>query len=190
MPAPFLLDTNNYCLFFQYPKPRSYFHLTQKIKVGAEIAFYISEITSMEIHSVLGKYRRGSPLQHQQCNREIIAGSNTAWCSNTWISPLRKKMRTKVFRNIREMIFDIEAQKGDVQATILKLEFASTEKARELLIKYADHYNLGSHDALIAGSLFVARETQGLDLTLATSDRGLKAVLKEESIPFFDPAIP
>ena len=87
------------------------------------------------------------------------------------------------------MIFEIETQKGDVQAAILKLEHASTEKARELLIKYADRYNLGSHDALIAGSLIVAREAKGMGLTLATSDRGLKAVLKDEAIPFFDPAM-
>jgi len=99
-------------------------------------------------------------------------------------------MKPKVFRDIQKMIFDIEARKGDIQATILELERGSVESARELLLKYADRYSLGSHDALIGGSLVVARKTKGLDLTLVTSDKGLKAALKDESIPFYDPVMP
>jgi hypothetical protein len=183
MSAPFLLDTNSYFLFFQRPKSPSYLRLAQKLKVGSEISFYIAEITSMEIHSVVGKYRRGSPSQHQQCGRKIVAGNKTANCSNIWISA--GIMKAKVFRDIQKMIFDREARNGQIQATILELERVSMEKARELLLKYADRYSLGSHDALIGGSLIVARKVKGMDLTLVTSDKGLKAVLKDETIPFY-----
>lgn len=189
MPTPFLLDTNAYFLLFQNPKPQSYFRLLQKIKVGTVSAFYISEITSMEIHSVLGKYRRGSSSQPQPCNREILDATGVAVCSNRWIPSRRKKMRAKVFRDIRKMILDIEAQKGDIQATIMKLETSGLVKGRELLIKYADRYSLDSHDALIGGSVGAAREIKGINLTLVTSDKGLQAVLRDESIPFFDPNI-
>ena len=190
MPAPFLLDTNIYFLFFQYPKSPSYFHLTQKIQVGAEVSFYISEITSMEIHSVLGKYRRGSSAQNQQCEREITSATGNMKCSSTWISPKRKKMKSKVFRDIQKLISDIETQKGNVQATILQLDQASIANARKLLIKYADRYRFGSQDALIVGSVVMAREVKGVDLVLVTSDKGLKVVLKDEGVPFYDPAIP
>jgi rRNA-processing protein FCF1 len=86
------------------------------------------------------------------------------------------------------MISDIEAKRGDIQATVLELDDLSIAKGRELLLKYADRYNCGSHDALIVGSLIVARQVRGTDLTLVTSDKGLQAVLKDEAIPFYDPA--
>lgn len=187
MPTLFLLDTNAYFLLFQYPKLPSYFRLLQKIKNGAVTSFYISEITSMEIHSVLGKYRRGVPSQPQPCERKVLHAQSVAICSNRWIPPRRKKMRAKIFRDIRKMILDIELQKGGIQATIMKLETSCIEKGRELLIKYADRYSLGSHDALIGGSVSVAREIKGMNLTLVTADKGLQAVLRDESIPFFDP---
>ena len=188
MPMPFLLDTNAYYLFFQFPKSPSYLRLTQKVKAGTKMSFYISEITSMEIHSVLGKYHRRSPRQLQQCKREIIVDGQTAKCSNTWIFPGRKRLKLKVFRDIRKMISDIETRRGDIQATMLKLNDSSIARARELLMKYADRYNHSSHDALIAASLIIARKVQGLDLTLVTSDKGLQAVLRDEAIPFYDPA--
>ncbi len=188
MPLPYLLDTNAYSLFFQYPKSLSYYRLLKKIKIGAYSSFYISEITSMEIHSVLGKYRRGSPSQRQHCEREILINSIISKCTNVWMFHERKKMNKKLFRDFQKLIFDIEAQKGNIQATVLKLDQATIEIARNLLIKYADRFKFGSNDALIAGSLLIAKEKKGQHLTLATSDRSLIAVLREESIPFFDPA--
>ena len=195
MPTLFLLDTNAYFHFFRNPKTRSqsetqlYTHLVQKLQEGGVISFYISEITSMEIHSVLGKYRRGSPAQRQQCEREIVASSEGIKCSNVWVFPRSKPMKPKVFRDMQKLISDIEASKGSIQAAILRLDQASIDRAKKLLLRYADRYNLGSHDALVGGSLIVARE-KGMDLTLITSDRGFKAVLREESIPFYDPTTP
>jgi hypothetical protein len=187
VPAPYILDTNAYGLFFQHPKNAAYFRLINKLKVGAEISFYISEITSMEIHSVLGKWRRGRPFQRQPCGREIILESRTEICSNTWTTIEIKKLKFKVYRALRKMISDIERQRGDIQATILSLDDVSTKKAQQLLQKNADRYAFVSHDALIAATLSIARDVSGLDLTLVTSDKGLKAVLKEESLPFYDP---
>ena len=185
----FLLDTNAYFLLFEHPRPASYSRLVQHIGVGNTVSFYISEITSLEIHSVLGKYRRGSPAQRQQCKREIAVGDTVAQCSNTWIDRGQKKMKPKVFRAVQKLISDVEAQRGNIQATMLQLDLDATQKARDLLRKYADRYSFGSHDALIAGSLITARQAQGMNLTLVTSDRGLKAVLRDEAIPFYDPLL-
>jgi len=108
MPALFLLDTDTYYLLFEPEQSVSYTHLMQKIRVGTMISFYISEITSLEIHSVLGKRRRQpSQPQHHQCERQIIEGSQMTKCSNTWISPSFKKLKPKVFREMQKLISDI-----------------------------------------------------------------------------------
>ncbi|MBN1690121.1 MAG: hypothetical protein JW901_03775 [Dehalococcoidia bacterium] len=188
---PFLLDTNTYFLFFQpEPKPTSYTCLREKLKSSTEISFYISEITSMEIHSVLGKYRRGSPRQAQKCNREISISTGTAVCPNTWISPARKPLKLRVFRNIQKLVKDIESQRGDIQATVLALNQPIIDYARNVLMHYADRYSFGSHDALIAGCLMNAQHNLNINLTLVTSDKALKAVLKEEGLCYYDPQNP
>ena len=189
MPSPVLLDTNSYSILFQHPKSLPYTRLMDRIKSREYSSFFISEITSMEIHSVLGKYRRGAPAQSQQCNREIIQNGMTTKCSNVWIFPKRKKINAKIFRDFQKLILDIESQRGNIQATIIKLDEASIVYARSLLNKYADRFDFGSHDALITGSLISANEKRGQHLTLVTSDKSLKAVLREESIAYYDPAI-
>ena len=85
------------------------------------------------------------------------------------------------------MISDIESKNGTIQADILHLEQEAINIGRKLLMDYADCYNFGSHDALIAGSVINAR-INNLDLVLVTSDKALKAVLDNENIPVFDPS--
>ena len=91
MPAPFLLDTNAYYLFFQNPRYASYVNFLNTFRFNGMVSFYISELTSLEIHSVLGKYRRGASRQLQTCNRITIEKNAQVQCNSTWISPKRKK---------------------------------------------------------------------------------------------------
>jgi hypothetical protein len=156
------------------------------LTAGTVTSFFISEITSMEIHSVLGKYRRGSPRQRQACNRKILVAHAHGVCSNTWTSLEVKRMKPKVFRDIRKLISDIEHQRGDIQATVLPLDANAISHARRLLMEKADRYRFGSHDALIAG-VAISLDRAGTRLTVVTSDRGMKAILGEEGIPFYDP---
>ncbi len=224
----YFLDTNAYFLFFQNPKtPKTdqYNNLLKEIDTKGQIFFHISEITSLEIHSVLGKYRRGAQSQKQNCERDILTPkcSNT-WvtkvrkilfhiseitsseihsvlgkyrrgaqsqtqnckCSNIWITRARKKLELKVYRDLQKMVSDIEAKKGSIQADVIKLNTCSIEIGTNLLIKYSDSYNFGSHDALIMGSFIDARNKMA-NLIIVTSDKGMKAVLKDESLPYFDP---
>ena len=67
MMCKYFLDTNAYSLFFQKPKTNQYDNLLKEIHEKRQILFSISEITSLEIHSVLGKYRRGVQAQRQSC---------------------------------------------------------------------------------------------------------------------------
>lgn len=188
MPNPFLLDTNAYFMLFSKVKSEAYRRLEEKLYDATGLSFFISEITSLEIHSVLGKYRRGAPKQRQKCDRNVLLPNATiSICSNTWLFEGRKKLTTKVFRDLRKMILDVESGKGDTRATILMNGAESLDKARQLLIKHADQYRFGSHDAIIAGTLIMARENDGIDLIMVTSDKGFKSVLLEESLPVYDP---
>ncbi len=194
MPAPFLLDTNAYFRFFQVPSTRTsaetaaYDRLKDKVQIASISSFYISEITSMEVHSVLGGYRRGgNPEERKRCERMIVTTGGNVRCSNTWIAPQKNRMTLPVFRNIQRLIGDVETGRGTLQATILNLTPEAVQQARQLLMKYADIYKIGSHDALIAGTLIAARET-GISLTLVTTDRGLKNVLNAETLSVYDPA--
>jgi hypothetical protein len=189
MPQPFLIDTNGYFILFQYPKPLFYTKFVEKLTTDNIISFYISEITSMEIHSVLGKYGRGCSPQCQLCEREIMAQPGNEKCQSMWVIHGRKKMKPRLFREIRKCIADVEARRGNIKATIIDLNQQSIETARILLFKYADKYSFGSHDALIAGTIMTARKSMAIDLTLVTSDKGLKSVLREELVPFYDPRL-
>ena len=128
-------------------------------------------------------------MQSQLCKRKVIDSGTYSECNKTWISPKKKKMIPKVYRDILKMISDVETQRGDIQATVIKIDAHCIEQAQNLLKKYSDRFAFSSHDALIAGSLITAKQRDGLNLTLMTSDKSLKAVLREESIPCHDPLI-
>jgi len=184
MVNPYLLDTNAYFLFLQSPKTQTCIDLENTLRNTGVISFFISEITSMEIHSVLGKYRRGSPRQLQRCDR-VLEKKTSEDC--IWISPGRRPLTARLFRHLQKVISDMECQRGDIQASIIKIDEDSITEARDLLRKYADHYNFSSHDALIGGVALKAKEERGLQLTVVTSDKGLKSALRDESMLILDP---
>lgn len=182
----YLLDTNAYYLFFQAPKLQPLINLETRLKNGAEISFYISEITSLEVHSVLGKYSRGVSSHKNLCDRSVVDAGNIVPCLKQWVVPGRKKMKPKVFHGIRKMILDIENGRGEIKAQVLGLNSDIVLEARNFLYKYADTYNFGSHDAIIAATTVVNRRNGG-DFILVTSDKGLKAALNVEGVPYYDP---
>lgn len=95
-------------------------------------------------------------------------------------------MKNKIFRMIQKLLGDIESKRGDIQATLLEIGKQEFEEGRRMLLKYSHQFAFGSHDALIAGTVAVAKE-RGSELILVTSDKGLKAVCKAQGINIFDP---
>lgn len=184
----YLLDTNAYVLFFQNPRPTQLTKLEAMLDTGAGVKrFFIPEVVSMEVHSVLGKYRRGgAPLQHTLCDRQVVSDKQVIACSNTCVYPARKRMPGKLFRSLQKMIDDAEQLSGDLHAQVVPVAQAEFAAAKRLLVSYADRYSFGSHDALVAGTALCAIKT-GEQLILVTSDKGLKAVCAAESIPILDP---
>ena len=188
MPSPFLLDTNVYALLFQNPRPAALANLEVKVRSGENLHFFLPEIVCMEIHSVLGKYRRGGATAHRNCGRQVLAEGVPTTCPHTCIYPERKRIKSKVFRSLQKLLNDIESERGSIKAKILPLRSAELLTAKRLLQEYSDKYAFGSHDALVAGTALVAR-SEGCELTLVTSDKGLKAMCEAEGLPYFDPGL-
>ena len=187
MTTKFLLDTTAYALLFHKTDSDEAYSLKQRIDDDGTLSFYISEITSLEIYSVIGKYRRGIPKQKIACNRKIIENNNIKDCNNIWFLKGSKRISRKLFHDLQKFVKDVELQRGHIKANIIRLTQNAIKEGTKLLIKYSDRYNFGSHDALIAGSLIDMKQNHGIDLTLATSDKGFKAALSEENIHTFDP---
>ncbi|CAI8806557.1 hypothetical protein [Pseudomonas chlororaphis] len=189
MTQPFALDTNAYALLFQHPKSQAYYNLEKKIKAGEVLSFFIPEIVAMEIHSVLGKYRRGGVgVQKEACTRNVLHDEKHIPCSNICVTTPRQRMSPKVYKALQKLMKDIEGKSGNIQADLLPLGTTEMSEGKKLLMQLSHRFAFGSHDALVAGTV-VAAATTGLKLTLVTSDKSLKAVCNEEGIPFFDPNI-
>jgi hypothetical protein len=108
-------------------------------------------------------------------------------CTNTWIIEGKKHLSPRILRELHKMVIDIQNQNGIIQATILPFNSNTLSKAKEFLIGYADKFNFGSHDALVAGTAEAMKELNGSQLCIVTSDRGFKAALYCAGIPYFDP---
>ena len=189
MTQPFALDTNAYALLFQHPKTDAYYNLETKIKSGETLSFFIPEIVAMEIHSVLGKYRRGGvSAQKEACTRNILNEDKHIPCSNICVTNPRPRMNPKVYKALQKLMKDIEGKAGSIQADLLPLGTSEMSEGKKLLMQLSHRFAFGSHDALVAGTV-IAAAANGLNLTLVTSDKSLKAVCREEGIPFFDPLI-
>lgn len=145
MPSPYLLDTNTYALFFQNPKSEALTKLEEILKSGNEIHFYLPEIVCMEIHSVLGKYRRGGVKEQlERCVRHISTlEGDIAMCSHTCIIPKRNKIKPKIYKRFLKLLKDIEKEQGSIKARIIGLNSNSITQAKKFLYNYAEN----SHSA-------------------------------------------
>lgn len=189
MQTKYVLDTNAYAILFQMPRSEAFNRLEEKVKVDGIMNFLLPEIVSMEIHSVVGKYRRGGTTEAQKaCGRDFIANNEVKPCINICYTPRRIRMKNKVFKALQKLMNDIENQNGDIRATMLPLGKAEMDIGKTFLQQYSHQYSFGSHDALVAGTVAVAL-AGGEQLTLVTSDKGLKALCREKRIEVFDPLL-
>ena len=73
------------------------------------------------------------------------------------------------------------------KVTILPLNMDAIKAGRQLLIDHGGQYNFNSNDAMIAGTMQAEQNRSGETMTMITSDKGLKAVLKAAGLSCFDP---
>jgi rRNA-processing protein FCF1 len=188
MKKSYVLDTNAYALLFQFPRSEAYINLEKKLMADDVLSFYIPEIVSMEIHSVLGKFRRGGAKeQRETCSKKVYNSDEIIACGQICYVAPRPRMKPKFFKALQKLVNDIERKHGSVQADLLPLGTDEMKAGKEILSQFAHRFSFGSHDALVAGTVVTANQN-GMDLILVTSDKSLKAVCREQGIPHYDPA--
>lgn len=173
----YLIDTNVFfellCVLAGKSVPGGYYDLS-RIQSGE---CYISEITEIEIESVIGKYSRGESGQWQACNRLIAADGSK--CTNCFYNPPRKKWNRKQIAAMKKLVKDIlEGSSSVFSVRVLPLTPGVLAEAKRF-ISYAYGNKFGSLDSLIAGT---AKCYGGGELTVATRDVGFKNALKKDGI--------
>lgn len=173
----FLIDTNVFweiiCESAQIPVRGKRFD-TEVIRRGE---CYISEVTCVEIMSVMGKYARGEQAQWQSCNR-MIADDGTK-CTQRHYNPGRKRWKRKQIVQMRKLINDIIDGESEIfRVTVLPITGEVIAEA-ERFIDYAFKYKFASMDAVIAAT---ARCYGEEGLCVVTNDTSLRTALKESGI--------
>lgn len=189
MSQAYWLDTNAYLLLYQ-PKCAAVAaqRLVAKLLSGGIIQCSISEITSLELHSVLGKLSRARQSVPISCDRMAIGPSGSQSCPHRWIPPQKARIKQTVLKSLHKLIHDAEQERGTMQVRVHPVPPSAPQRARQLLQKHATRISVGSHDALIAACFEQRQASAAAEVfRLVTSDKGLKKLLELETIPHYDP---
>lgn len=176
----YLIDTNVFfellCFFSARENSKNTFNI-HKI-TSAEC--YISEITKIEIFSVIGKYARGRQRQEQICDRQIDKTGKR--CMRTYYDPGLKKWSGRQTGAMKKMVKDIlEKNSPLIKIDVLPVTPEVLAEA-ERFIQYASRYKFASLDAVIAGTALYYSEKE---LTVATHDKSLRRAMADAGIPIF-----
>lgn len=185
MQKKYLLDTNAFFNLLkesrEAEKGSSAFSEQVRMLISSKI--FISNITKIEIISVLGKYARGRSGGFQKCTRAISETGQL--CPNRWYAaPEAKWNRRKVNMWLQLIKETLTGTSGLITVNVLPFD-EKTICCAEQIIPNALVHNFASMDAMLAAT---AKEAivNGQDMIVVTSDKGLKACLKETGIPFWD----
>lgn len=185
MPKEYLLDTNAYYNLLkesrEHQKGNSAF--SAEIDMLASGQLFISIITKIEIISVLGKYARGNNGGYQRCTRCISETGES--CENQWYTKPKARWSRREISGWQKLIQEtILGTSSLITVNVLPFNDKTIQSA-EQLIAHALVHNFASMDAMIAAT---AQEAIGAghDMTVVTSDKGLKACLAKANIACWD----
>lgn len=189
MLTEYLLDTNAYFNLLkesrEQEKGTSAFSAQISTLINGNI--FISTITKVEIISVLGKYARGRDGGFHKCTRSISETGQQ--CQNQWyIAPVAKWNRRKVNMWLQLIKETTEGTSRLVSVGILPFNEKTIHYAEQIIPNALVH-NFASMDAMIAATAWEAIQN-GRNMTVVTSDKGLKACLAKASIPYWDAFMP
>lgn len=185
MPKAYLLDTNAYYNLLresrEQQKGKSAFSVEMSKLVSGTL--FISNITKIEIVSVLGKYARGNSGSFQRCTR-CLSKTGEA-CQNEWYSAPRARWNRREISGWQKLIQEtILGTSSLITVNILPFDDKTIQMAEQLIVHALVH-NFASMDAMIAATAQEAIEA-GQDMTVVTSDKGLKACLMKANIACWD----
>lgn len=175
----YLLDTNAFWeVIISWKNGILSANLPNDLIQNQAYTFSISEITAMEIYSVLGKYLRGKQKQVILCNRTILDGTT---CSNQWVQAAEKKTSRHEGQAILHIIRAILLQKQvGFLVNIISIDRPIIGSAATLLELYADKFDFHSLDSIVAATAKVK------GFTTVTYDKKLKNVLKMAQIAVYE----
>jgi len=182
----YLLDTNAYfkVLCFINGKTKNISNeCLKEIKKVLTSNCYISQITLIEIISVIGKYARGANAQKDKCN--CIVSETGDICENFRFTPSKRKW------NSREVNAWIKLTKDIVNGRSSLLKIKVIDLSCDIIIeaeKFIEHslrYKFGSMDSIIAATV-IDSQKKGKNLSVITSDKSLKAGMAITNIPYSD----
>ena len=189
MQERFLLDTNAYFNFLKNTvfldtdaKNNSYEAEIRRIKEGK---CYISEISRLEIISVIGKYARGTSGGKKKCN--CVISESGERCSNYCYTISRKPMKRRLANTwIRLLNETLNGRSPVITVSVLPFSPATLNTA-QTIVQFALIHNFGSLDAVIAATLLDIRMQEEFgNMCMITSDKGLKACLNKCKLPYWD----
>ncbi len=185
MDQEFLLDTNAFynLLKAMNPETGGQGALDGSIAALKNAKLVVSSITEVEIISVLGKYARGTQGGISKCNCQISPEGHI--CQNNRYTAPRKKWNKKRVKAWLQLISDIfEGKSKLLSVGIEPFDSKTVAEAKNVIIHSLIH-NFSSMDAMIAATAKLARDNSR-DVTVVTSDKGLKACLSKIDIPCND----
>ena len=185
MSKEYFLDTNAYYNLLKesrlQQKGSSAFSV--EINTLANSCLFISAITKVEIISVLGKYARGDSGGFQKCTRSLSAAGDL--CQNQWYAAPRARWSRRKINSWQQLIQEtVSGSSSLIKVDILPFDDKTIRRAEQLIVHALVH-NFASMDAMIAAT---AQEViaAGRDMTVVTSDKGLKACLIKANIACWD----
>lgn len=185
MDHEFLLDTNAFynLLKAMNPETNEQGSLPASIDTLKNEKLVVSSITEVEIVSVLGKYARGSQGGVSKCNCKISPEGHI--CQNNRYTAARKKWNNKRIKAWMQLIDEIFEGTSQLLTVSIEPFNSATVAEAKYVIKYALVHNFASMDAMIAATAKLARDNSR-DVTVVTSDKGLKACLSKIGVPCDD----
>lgn len=181
---PHFLDTNAYATLLRGAPSDVNARLRARLSRGMHVEAAISELTALEIHSVVGRLARGCTGGFHLCERSVESISGLIQCSHRWAQQARKPLRPRELDRLRKAIRDAENGHGPVRITVIPLESVDLVGGRSHLYTHSPKWRFGSHDAVIVAA--AVRHEAGAS-RFVTSDGPLKSLLKAISQRFYDP---
>lgn len=185
MQQEYLMDTNAFFNLLKAMNPDSGGQdaLSEAIKELLSQKLTVSSITKVEIISVLGKYARGNQGGFQKCN--CVISQNGQLCQNSRYLKPRKKWNSRTTKAWLQFIDEIFEGRSKLLSVEVEPFNTSTVSEAQNIIMHALTHNFASMDAMIAATAKIARKNDR-NITVITSDKGLKACLGKCAIPCYD----
>lgn len=183
----YLLDTNAFFELISFLAGKNVRRDEYKYEDIIKGKCYISKITELEIISVIGKYGRGEPAQWQKCNR-LLSTDGTEICEHQYFHKGQKPWKNKVCRDMIKLVKEIlDGSSSVLNVTVLEVDSDIIMRAKGFMM-LAFKYKFGSQDALIAATA-IMHSTEDDIMQVVTSDRALRAAMKEEGMQFVVPGM-